>query len=196
MAIKQVWNDKIAKSFQNMTFDEQSQLYRKFKRQFDALSIYNIDRANEEYEAYLEETVMLACEGDVIAQDFLTYIYKKGRVELFENNLLRAYKWGIIASANGSKLSISRLKFFYQPAFYKIAEHPKLDEVIDNYNLTSENIEYFFGSALADMIMSVTDVNLKEMSQLPIIPEPFSDESLRELERVRDRVIENMMSLL
>lgn len=196
MAIKQVWNDKIAETFIDMSYDEQSQLYRRFKRQFDALSAYNLDYTNQQYQEYLEETIMLACEGDTIAQDFLTYIYKKGRVGLFENNLLRAYKWGIIASSNGSKLSIMRLKFFFQPAFYKIAEHPKLDEIIDNYNLTAENIEYFFAMALSDMIMSVSDVNIKVMSQLAVIPEPFTDESLRELERVRDRVIENTMKLL
>ena len=50
--------------------------------------------------------------------------------------------------------------------------------------------------ALSDMIMSVSDVNIKVMSQLAVIPEPFTDESLRELERVRDRVIENTMKLL
>lgn len=196
MPVKQVWNAKIAKDFENMSFDEQSALYRKFKRQFDKLSEYNLTTANEYFQEYLEETIIFACDGDAIAQDFLCYIYKKGRTGLFEDNLLLAYKWGIVASANGSKLSISRLKFFFQPAFYTIAEHPKLQEVIDNYDLTSENIEYFFASALSDMIMSASNVNIKSMSKLPAIPEPYTDENLRELERVRDRVIENMMSLL
>ena len=44
--------------------------------------------------------------------------------------------------------------------------------------------------------MSVSNVNLKELSKLPVIPEKNADEELRELERIRDRVIENMMSLL
>ena len=196
MPIKQIWNNKVAKEFENMTFDEQSALYRSFKRQFDKLSEYNLKTANEYYYDYLEQTIIFACNGDAVAQDFLCYIYKKGRSELFEDNLLLAYKWGIVASASGNKLSMTRLKFFFQPAFYIIAEHPKLDEVIKNYNLTSDNIEYFFASALSDMIMSVSNVNLKELSKLPVIPEKNADEELRELERIRDRVIENMMSLL
>ncbi len=196
MPIKQIWNDKIAAKFAEMTFDEQAELYRKFKKQFDALSVYNLAKANELYKEYLEETIMLACNGDVIAQDFLTYIYKKGRTGIFEPNLLRAYQWGIIASSNSSKLSINRLKFFYLPAFDEILYHPKLDECIINHNLDENNIEYFFGTALAEMITSVSDVNIKSMSKLPLIPDEDNDENLRELERVRDRVIDNMMNLL
>lgn len=196
MQIKQVWNNKIAKDWENFTYDEQSKYYRMFKKQFDALSDYNDRIANELFYQYIEETIILACSGDVIAQDFLAYIYKKGWDGVLNDSVLRAYKWGIVATANGSKLSSARLKFFFQPAFYTIAEHPKLDQIIDSYNLTSENIEHFFASALSDMIMSASDVNLKALSQLPIEPEGETDENLRELERVRDRVIENMMSLL
>ncbi len=196
MPIKQVWNKQIAKQFNNMTFDEQAKLYREFKSQFDRLSKYNLSTANQYFKEYLEETIIIACNGDVVAQDFLTYIYKKGRTGLFEANLLTAYKWGIIASANGSKLSSGRLKFFFEPAFSIIAEHPKLDQVIETYHLTQDNIEDFFASALSEMITSVSDVNIKSMSKSPAIPLEYSDENLRELERVRDRVIDNMMDLL
>lgn len=196
MQIKQVWNNKIAKDWENMSYDEQSKYYRMFKKQFDSLSDLNHKMANELFYQYLEETIILACGGDVIAQDFLAYIYKKGWDGVLKDSVLRAYKWGIVATANGSKLSSARLKFFFQPAFYVIAEHPKLDTIIDSYNLTSKNIEHFFASALSDMIMSASDVNLKALSQLPIEPQVQTDENLRELERVRDRVIENMMSLL
>ena len=196
MPIKQIWNKEIAENFINMSFDEQAKLYRSFKKQFDKLSDYNLDKANEYFKEYLEETVIIACNGDVIAQDFLTYIYKKGRTGLFDANLLLAYKWGIIASSNGSKLSMDRLKFFYQPAFSIIAEHPKLDELIQNYKLTPDNIEYFFAMNLAEMITSASDVNIKSLSKLSVMPEPFNDENLRELERIRDRVIGNMMELL
>ena len=34
MPIKQIWNDKIAAKFAEMTFDEQAELYRKFKKGF------------------------------------------------------------------------------------------------------------------------------------------------------------------
>ena len=196
MPIKQVYNKEIAKNFSDMSFDEQAKLYRSFKKQFDKLSDYNLDKANEYFKEYLEETVIIACNGDVIAQDFLTYIYKKGRTGLFDANLLTAYKWGIIASSNGSKLSMDRLRFFYQPAFSIIADHPKLDDLIEKYKLTSDNIEYFFAMNLAEMITSASDVNIKSMSKLPVIPESFNDENLRELERIRDRVIGNMMELL
>ena len=78
MQIKQVWNNKIAKDWENFTYDEQSKYYRMFKKQFDALSDYNDRIANELFYQYIEETIILACSGDVIAQDFLAYIYKKG----------------------------------------------------------------------------------------------------------------------
>ncbi len=196
MEIKQVWNDEIAEKFMDMTFDEQAKLYRRFKAQFNMLSEYSPSVADEKFCKLLEECVLLALEGDVIAQDFLTYTYKKGREHIFEPHTLRAYKWGIIASANGSKLSMNRLKFFYQPAFYRIAEYEELDKIIDEYNLSVDNIEYFFARALADMIMSASDVNMVALSKLDVIPEPYADEDLRELEHVRDRVIGNMMNLL
>lgn len=196
MEIKQVWNEEIAKDFANMSFDEQAKLYRRFKVQFNALSEFSPSIADEKFCKMLEECVLLAVDGDVIAQDFLTFTYKKGRDGIFAPHVLRAYKWGIIASANGSKLSINRLKFFYQPAFYKIAEYEELDKIIDEYNLTTDNIEYFFASALADMIMSASNVNMVSLSKLDVIPEPFAEEDLRELERVRDRVIGNMINLL
>ncbi len=196
MEIKQVWNQEIADKFIDMTFDEQAQLYRRFKAQFNALAVYNPSVANEKFYQLLEECVLLAVDGDAIAQDFLTFIYKKGREGLFEPNVLRAYKWGIIASASGSKLSMNRLKFFFQPAFYKIAEYDELDKIIDENNLTVDNIEYFFARALSDMIISASDVNMIALSKLDIIPDELSEEDLRELERIRDRVIGNMINLL
>lgn len=196
MEIKQIWNEKIAEKYIDMSFDEQASLYRKFKAQFNALSVFSKQSADEKFYELLEECVMLAVEGDVIAQDFLAYIYKKGYDDLFEPNVLHAYKWGIVASANGSKLSMDRLKFFYQPAFYKIAEYDEVDQIIDEYKLNEENIEYFFARALADMIMSASNVNLVSLSKLDIIPNNFSEEELRELERVRDRVIGKMIKLL
>lgn len=196
MEIKQVWNKEIADKFLDMTFDEQAQLYRRFKAQFNLLASYNATIANEKFYQLLEECVLLAVDGDAIAQDFLTYIYKKGRDGLFEPNILRAYKWGIIASASGSKLSMNRLKFFFQPAFYKIAEYDEVDKIAEEYDLTPENIEYFFARALSDMIISVSDVNMIALSKLDIIPDELSEEELRELERVRDRVIGNMINLL
>ena len=196
MEIKQVWNQGIADKFLDMTFDEQAQLYRRFKVQFNALAVYNETIANEKFYQLLEECVLLAVDGDAIAQDFLTYIYKKGRNGLFEPNILRAYKWGIIASASGSKLSMNRLKFFFQPAFYKIAEYDEVDKIAEEYDLTPENIEYFFARALSDMIISASDVNMIALSKLDIIPDELSEEDLRELERVRDRVIGNMINLL
>ena len=196
MQIKQVWNKKVADAFDNMDFDEQAKYYRAFKKQFEALNQYNSRTANDLYYQYLEETIMIACNGDVVAQDFLAYTYKKGREGIFEPSTLRAYKWGIVATANGSKISAQRLRFFFQPAFYVIAEHPKLDQVIQEYDLTSDNIEFFFASALSDIIMSASDVNVKELSKLPVEPQDGIDEGLRELERIRDRVIDNMMDLL
>ena len=98
MPIKQVWNKQIAKQFNNMTFDEQAKLYREFKSQFDRLSKYNLSTANQYFKEYLEETIIIACNGDVVAQDFLTYIYKKGRTGLFEANLLQRYCGRVIES--------------------------------------------------------------------------------------------------
>ena len=46
------------------------------------------------------------------------------------------------------------------------------------------------------MIMSASDISLERLSKEELIPQDFSEVKVKELERVRDRVIENMLDLL
>lgn len=178
------------------SYDEQNELFLKFKKPFDQLNKLSFDENERLFPLYLEQAVILAIDGNPVAQDFLAYIYKKGRTDIMKPNLLRAYEWGIIASDNCSMLAIDRLKFFFNPAYDKIAESPKLQIIVDKFELSSDIIEYFFAYNLANMMLSISDITLERLSKEPIYPEDFSDVKIRELERIRDRVIENMLDLL
>ena len=180
----------------NMSYDEQNELFLKFKKPFDYLNTLDPEEGNYLFPKLLEHAVILAINGNPVAQDFLTYIYKKGKSGVMEPNLLRAYEWGIIASNSISMLAVDRLKFFYNPAYEKIASSDKLHDIIDKYDLNENDIEYFFACNVSDMIMSCSDISLERLSKEELIPHDFSDVKIRELERVRDRVIENMLDLL
>lgn len=193
--------DKVIKPEQfeeygNMSYEEQNDLFLKFKKPFDYLNTLNTEEGNYLFPKLLEHAVILSINGNPVAQDFLTYIYKKGKTGVMKPNLLRAYEWGIIASNSISMLAVDRLKFFYNPAYEKIASSDKLDEIIRKYDLTVDDIEYFFACNIADMIMSASDISLERLSKEELIPQDFSEVKIKELERVRDRVIENMLDLL
>jgi len=191
-----VIDSSLYEEYGNMSYDEQNAYFLKFKKPYDYINMLDSEEGNYLFPKLLEHTVILAINGNPVAQDFLTYIYKKGKTGVMEPNLLRAYEWGIIASNSISMLAVDRLKFFYNPAYEKIASSDKLQDIIEKYDLTEDDIEYFFACNIADMIMSCSDISLERLSKEDLIPQGFSDVKVKELERVRDRVIENMLELL
>jgi len=180
----------------NMNYEEQNDLFIKFKSIFDELKRHSEEYEYENFPIYLENAVLLAVEGNPVAQDFLTYIYKKGKTNVMQPNVLRAYQWGIIASDNLSMIAIDRLKFFYLPAFDKISQSDKIDCIIEKEGLTSNIIEYFFAANIASSIMLATDLSLEKMMKEEIIPENFSVQEVHELENLRDRVLSGMIEKL
>ncbi len=182
--------------YSDYTYEEQNDLFLQFKKPFDELNKLSESKMLKLFPEYLEYAVILAVGGNPVAQDFLVYIYKKGRTGVMKPNLLRAYEWGVISSDNFCMLSIDRMKFFFNPAYDKIAGSSKLKTIVDKYDLTADIIEYFFAYNIADLMISASDISLEGMSKKDIIPEEFQDNKIRELENIRDRVIENMLDLL
>lgn len=182
--------------YQDYTYQEQNDLFLEFKKPFDGLNRMSRSKIENLFPEYLESAVILAVGGNPVAQDFLVYIYKKGRTGVMKPNLLRAYEWGIISADNFSMLTIDRLRFFFNPAYEKIAGSSKLNDIVEKYNLMSDNIEYFFAYNIANLMLSASNISLEGMSKKDIIPEDFQDNKIRDLENIRDRVIENMLDLL
>lgn len=194
--LDEVLSENDYEAYGDYSYDEQNDLFLKFKKPFDQLNRSNFSDNEKLFPEYLEYAIILAINGNPVAQDFLTYIYKKGRTDIMKPNLLRSYEWGILACDNCSMLAIDRLKFFFNPAYEKIAENPKLQTIVEKFDLTDDIIEYFFAYNIANMMLSISDISLSRLSKEPIYPEDFTDVKIRELERIRDRVIENMLDLL
>lgn len=182
--------------YSDYTYEEQNDLFLEFKKPFDELNKMSESKMLKLFPEYLESAVILAVGGNPVAQDFLVYIYKKGRTGIMQPNLLRAYEWGVISADNFCMLTIDRMRFFFNPAYGRIAGSSKLEAIIKKYDLTADIIEYFFAYNIADLMISASNISLEDMSKKDIIPEDFQDSKIRELENVRDRVIENMLDLL
>jgi len=183
-------------NYADLSREEQNDLFLKIKKNVDEVNDLKNDEIEAKFMEILENVVILAVEGNGACQDYLSFLYKKGKIDIMKPNYLRAYEWGLIACQSGSKLAVDRLKFFFDASFLSISQNEKLPKIIKEYNLNKDTIEIFFASNIADMMISCSSINLLRLSKEPLIPIDYSEEKMRELERIRDRVIEDMMNKL
>ena len=145
-----------------------------------------------------EEVINLAVEGNVPAQDYLTYLYKRGKDGFFGIDLIRAHQWGLVAVSGGSKLSTERLRLFFSPVYNYVEKSGRAEEVIEKNDLDDETILPFIAGVMANLVLDELGINLLSLSRQGVISEPDDnvEEFMRKLESTRNNNFEKMMSYL
>jgi len=150
----------------------------------------------EMYEQKIMDIVEMAAGGIVPAQDYLCYTYKKGIPNILPRNLVRAQYWGLIATSNGSKLSVERMRLFFEPVYEYVLKSDKVQDIVEKNNLNSDNIAEFIAQNFAILFCQIGKVELLDIAKKPLIEEDNFKKFSHEAEAVRNLVLPRLLELI
>ena len=153
-------------------YDNQRVFFNVIKDEFTELNqqedILPVDLFAQKYGRKIMDVIEMAAGGIVPAQDFLCYLYKRGIEDLMEPNLTRAHEWGILAVSNGSKLSIERLRLFFEPVFDFIIDSKRVEDIVEKNKLNDENISDFIAQNYCILLIEEMKIDLLTVAKKPI----------------------------
>lgn len=137
-----------------------------------------------------------ASKNDCIAQDYLSYIFKKGLYNVVPINYEKFMQWQILAAANGNQFTIDKLSLFLNFPLSEIMLVEDFEYICSRNNLTQENYDYVVGrlicEAIADELMLDTEKLLKE----PLDHIDFNEKTMRVFDRARNFIIPKIVKFL
>ncbi len=193
-------DDFRAQDIFHVDYEVQVLFFNIIKEEFATLNEQeNVLPANvflEKYARKIMDIIEMAAGGIVPAQDYLCYIYKKGIDGVMERNLVRAHYWGLIACSNGSKLSMERLRLFFEPVFDYVLESNKIEEIIEKNDLNQDNIAEFISQNFAILFNQQMKIELLDTAKKPIVENENFVKFSHDAEASRKKVLPRLVSLI
>lgn len=188
--------------YTKVSYEDQTKLFNALKTMFVKLRENSEFMSEQEFQTkyvdYLVELLELAVTGNVTAMDYLCFMYKKGIDGVMPVNLTLAHKWGMLAIANGSKLSVDRLRMFITPVL-EFVEDSDLDieYMLDRYDVEEQDAAYFIAQTFAGLYNPRMNITLLNMSR----EEPISIDSnfqkfMFDASAKRDEVLPDLLKYL
>lgn len=188
--------------YTKVSYEDQTKLFNAIKSMFVKLREDSEFMSQQEFETkyvdYLIELLELAVTGNVTAMDYLCFMYKKGIDEVMPVNLTLAHKWGMLAIANGSKLSVDRLRMFITPVLEYVEDSDlDIDFMLDRYDVADQDAAYFIAQTFAGLYNPRMNITLLNMSR----EEPVSFDSnfqkfMFDANAKRDEVLPDLLKYL
>lgn len=178
---------------QRMFFNVIKEEFTELNQQEDALPK---DIFMRQYARKIMDIVEMAAGGAVPAQDFLCYLYKRGVDGLLPINLVRAHEWGILAVSNGSKLSIERLRLFYEPIFDNFADTNTLEGILIKNKLDEDNIADFIAQNYSILLVEEMKIDLLTVAKKEIITEDNFVKFSYDAEQANKKVLPKLLELI
>jgi len=188
--------------FSKLNFDEQTDLFNAIKEVFADLrengQYMDINSYQSIYFNSLIDVLNLAVTGNVAAMDFLCYAYKKGMENALPVNLTLAHKWGMLAIANGSKLSVDRLRMFLTPIFdYVESSDIDLDLMMTRNEIPDGDAAFFVAETFAGLYNPKMNITLLNMSkEAPASEDSNFQKFLFDANKVRDQILPDLNKYL
>jgi len=188
--------------FSKLNFDEQTDLFNAIKEVFADLrengKYMDINSYQSIYFNSLIDVLNLAVTGNVAAMDFLCYAYKKGMENALPVNLTLAHKWGMLAIANGSKLSVDRLRMFLTPIFdYVESSDIDLDLMMTRNEIPDGDAAFFVAETFAGLYNPKMNITLLNMSkEAPASEDSNFQKFLFDANKVRDQILPDLNKYL
>lgn len=188
--------------FSKLSFDDQTILFNSIKEIFADLrenaQYMDPQTYEQQYFTMLLEVLNLGVTGNVAAMDFLCYAYKKGMDNALPINLTLAHKWGMLAVANGSKLSVDRMRMFISPVFdYVENSDIDLEKMMVRNDISDGDAAFFVAETFAGLYNPKMDITLLNMAR----EEPGSMDSnfqkfLFDANKKRDEILPSLLKYL
>lgn len=177
--------------------DEQSNAFIKLRRSVaKKISSVTIFEAEKIFPDILEDLQVRAVSGDIVAQDYLGYIYKKGIKYLLPVNIELAMKWQILAASNGNYFSITKLALFLNYAYDLIVFEDDFPQLRDKHYLSLENYEMTLGKLICDAIVDYLSLDALSLTKEKVVEIKDNDASLRKFDRAKAKAVEKVLEYL
>lgn len=145
----------------------------------------------------IEQVITFAVEGNIPAQDYLGYIYKRGFDDFFPINYRRALEWNILAASNGSKFAPQKMKAFLNPAIDMILLSEKWPQLVEFNNLHKGNYFWFLSQYVCDILRNELKLSEVAMMKKPIVEEDLNETgTIVYLDRLRNRCVMKAIDVL
>lgn len=137
-----------------------------------------------------------AVEGDVIAQDFLAYLNKKGWGDFLPVNMDASMRWQILSAANGNGFAIEKLTIFLSFAIDKILAVEDIREIAERNDIFQENYQYIIGRLICEGIVDELHINARDMIKEETKHQEASPKIMHVFDNAREESIPRVLKFL
>lgn len=184
-------------NYDEMTSDDFRESFAKLRRKVDRV-VDNADFVEREkvfFDLFTDIGVK-AVDGDIIAQDYLGYIFKHGKEPYIPENIEIAMKWLILAGANGNKGTIKKLTLFLSYAMDEIMFAPDFLDFSERNGIYKETYDFVLGKLICEAIVDELKIDPLELTRQDITSVPYNEKSLRVFDRARNNAIPVVLNYL
>lgn len=142
------------------------------------------------------DVCMLAADNDPIAQDYLSYIHKKGLGDIIPENYEKYMQFQILAGANGNCFAIDKLALFLNYAFNEIMFAEDFEFIVERNDLTQENYQYVVGKLLCEAMADELELNPAKLVVEELKNVEFNAKLMRGFDRARNFAIPKVLKFL
>lgn len=177
--------------------DELANAFVKLRRSVaKKISSVSIFEAEEIFPEILEDLQVRAVGGDIVAQDYLGYIFKRGIKYLLPVNVELSMKWQILAASNGNYFTLTKLSLFLNYCYDLIVFEDDFSTLRDKHGLYLENYEMELGKLVCDAIVDYLSLDALELTKEKIIEIKDNDASYRKFDRAKMKAVEKVLEYL
>jgi len=189
-----------APDLKDVSYEDQTFYFKAIQQLFTQLNIQQGKMSISSYrQAYLDKVVdmaSLAVSGNVPAMDYLCFLYKRGIDDILPRNLARAHEWGLFAVANGSKLSIERLRLFFEPVYDYVIKNGDVDLIEEKNEIQDDEMGEFIAYSYANIFIDEMGLTLLEEAKKGIDEEDSFQEFNKMANIAKDKSLPKMLDLI
>ena len=156
---------------------------------------YFLDLKDTFNEIYID-LASRAVTGDIVAQDYLGYLFKNGYKDCVEENFDLSMKWQILAGANGNYFTLQKLSLFLNYAYDTIVFQDDFTSIRDKHELTKENYEMVLGRLVCEAMVDEMKLNVLELTKEKLIKVEQTDLIYRQFDRIKFRAVDKVLEYL
>ncbi|MFA6860417.1 MAG: hypothetical protein WCR30_03420 [Clostridia bacterium] len=151
----------------------------------------------EKFFTVLDEIIHAAEDGDIVAQDYIAYLYKRGYDNFIPVSVKIYMEWSIMAAANGNKFTIEKLMIFLTSAVNEVCAVDDFEQIVKKNELYIENYEYIIGRLFCQAIVDYLSLDIKKMiKSLTTSVNEDEEVELRVFNKAREAVLPKVLEFL
>ena len=165
----------------------------------------NVRRRIEKADFLEKDDVIIDCFNDVclestkndpIAQDYLSYIFKKGLENVIPSNYEKFMQFEILAAANGNNFALEKLALFLNYPLNEISYQEDFEYLVSKHNLTSQNYLYIVGKLICEGIIDEMQLDPQNLVKEDLAFVDFSPKLMRKFDKARNSAIPKVLNFL